>query len=221
MERQREIYIEKCREMRHSRHPSPLAALREMFKADRVRERQDVVSSHAEPTALPTGGTIPLEHEEPPRVAANDSEPTGTVPPEPTICSPSGRTFPPEHVGNCPCEWAEGLARLNTMPRPNDIPTAQWLLIVKAGGVFAAKWAEKAHHLGWTTPEIFGVHAEGPTVRYGCQGLVYSMADNNSTLVEMDGSKAVFRTANGARQVKRRDYFNMDRSRLRMIYDGN
>ncbi|MBF0437451.1 MAG: hypothetical protein HQL77_19100 [Magnetococcales bacterium] len=105
------------------------------------------------------------------------------------------------------------------MSRPGDIPTVQWLAILKAGKLFVNQWSETAHHFGGTTPEIFGIHATAPTRRYGCQGLVYGMADDNSTLVGMNEFHAEFRTGNGARQVFRRDCFNMDRSPLRMLWD--
>ncbi|MBF0137455.1 MAG: hypothetical protein HQL65_14555, partial [Magnetococcales bacterium] len=40
-----------------------------------------------------------------------------------------------------------------------------------------------------------------------------------STLEAMDKDKATFRTKGGARQVFIRDYFNMDRTKLRMVWD--
>ncbi|MBF0182745.1 MAG: hypothetical protein HQM03_22260 [Magnetococcales bacterium] len=45
------------------------------------------------------------------------------------------------------------------------------------------------------------------------------MSDLDLTLVAMDKDKATFQTRNGARQVSRRDYFNMDRSKFRLVWD--
>ncbi|MBF0173031.1 MAG: AAA family ATPase, partial [Magnetococcales bacterium] len=75
---------------------------------------------------------------------------------------PQERSAIAEFDGGIPRVWAEGLARLCVMPRPEDIPLRQWELIVKAAGMFADRWTAKASSLGWTTEEVFGVHHSGP-----------------------------------------------------------
>ncbi|MEO5369305.1 MAG: hypothetical protein H7833_04440 [Magnetococcus sp. DMHC-1] len=124
-----------------------------------------------------------------------------------------------EHDGGIPKEWAEGLARLCVMPRPADIPAKQWQAIILAAGIFSDRWAKQAAALGWTTEEVFGCSAKVPALGYGSRGLVFSMGDPGSTLVAMDKDKATFRTKGGARQVFIRDYFNMDRTKLRMVWN--
>ncbi|MBF0437299.1 MAG: hypothetical protein HQL77_18305 [Magnetococcales bacterium] len=126
-----------------------------------------------------------------------------------------------EHDGGIPREWAEGVARLCTMPRPEDIPPGQWELIVKAAGAFADRWAKEASSLGWTTEEVFGVHHAGPMVRFGSMGLVFLLADPRTTLESLDADKATFLAGDrGARQTFRRDTFNMDQSKIRLVWEN-
>ncbi|MBF0632753.1 MAG: hypothetical protein HQL89_17470 [Magnetococcales bacterium] len=125
-----------------------------------------------------------------------------------------------EFDGGIPRVWAEGLARLCVMPRPEDISPRQWELIVKAAGMFADRWAAKAYSLGWTTEEVFGVHHSGPMVRFGSMGLVFLLADPRTTLESLDAEKATFLVGDReARQTFRRDTFNMDRSKTRLVWE--
>lgn len=125
-----------------------------------------------------------------------------------------------EHEGGIPREWADGLARLCVMKRPQDIPQKKWDGIVAAAGQFADRWAKHAAALGWTTEEVFGVHHAGPTKRYGSMGLLYIIAfDPSVSLVEINTTQAVFHTRQGAKQVFQRSDFNLDHSLLRKIWD--
>ncbi|MBF0414142.1 MAG: hypothetical protein HQL79_00015 [Magnetococcales bacterium] len=125
-----------------------------------------------------------------------------------------------EHDGGIPREWAEGVARLCTMARPGDIPRERWEAITRAASAFADRWAKEASSLGWTTEEVFGVHRAGPMVRFGSMGLVFLLADPRTTLESLDADKATFLAGDrGARQTFRRDTFNMDQSKLRLVWE--
>ncbi|MBF0424009.1 MAG: hypothetical protein HQL73_13570 [Magnetococcales bacterium] len=51
-------------------------------------------------------------------------------------------------------------------------------------------------------------------------GLIMVLADDRVTLESLDTEKATLLVGNrGARQVFRRDYFNMDRSKLRLVWE--
>ncbi|MBF0111052.1 MAG: hypothetical protein HQL76_17950, partial [Magnetococcales bacterium] len=124
-----------------------------------------------------------------------------------------------EHEGGIPREWAEGMALLLVMPRPQDIPLARWHKVLRAVGVFIERHGKEVDRLGWTTEEIFGVHATRPSVRFGSQGLVYCLADSNVTLERLTRDEAIFRTSGGAKQTFRRATHNLDGSALRMLWD--
>ena len=53
-----------------------------------------------------------------------------------------------EHDGGLSREWAEGLARICTMARPDDILPPRWRSIVDAAGQFVDQWARRAHEVG-------------------------------------------------------------------------
>ena len=125
-----------------------------------------------------------------------------------------------EHDGETPREWAEGLARLCVMERPEDIPQKNWERIITAAGLFADQWAKHAAALGWTIEEVFGVHHTRPTKRYGTMGLLYIIAfDLSASLEEINATQAVFYTKLGARQVFQRSDFNLDNSQLRKLWE--
>ncbi|MBF0131163.1 MAG: hypothetical protein HQL75_01075 [Magnetococcales bacterium] len=122
-----------------------------------------------------------------------------------------------ESEGRIPRDWAEGLARIATMDRPNDIPPRRWEMIVKTAAIFAERWAAEASRLGWTTEEVFGIHQHGPNVRFDSMGLVYSLADDRVSLESIDHEKAVIRVNNGAVQTFRRE--PSGRSAVRLLWD--
>ena len=73
--------------------------------------------------------------------------------------------------------------------------------IVEVAGKFIDTWASKAHALGWTTMEVFGIHRDAPMARYGCMGLVFCLVDPDVTLVSIDTEMGVIRTSAGARKT--------------------
>ena len=101
-----------------------------------------------------------------------------------------------EHDGAIPKPWAEGLAMLCTMRRPDDFTPQRWRALVNAAATFSDRWATKAHQLGWTVGEVFGCHRIGPTVRYAEAGLLMSMTDK-AALIELTPDLAIFEVGKG------------------------
>ncbi|MEO5350413.1 MAG: hypothetical protein H7836_12300 [Magnetococcus sp. YQC-3] len=97
-----------------------------------------------------------------------------------------------EFDGGLPREWAEGLAQLCTMPRPDDIDPCRWRSIVDAIAVFSDKWAVKAHSLGWSLEQVFGIHESAPFKRVDHLGLLAALANPGVHLVGLDANTAVF-----------------------------
>jgi hypothetical protein len=67
-----------------------------------------------------------------------------------------------ESDGGVPREWAEGFAKLCTMPRPPAYRPQRWARLIDAAGHFIDDWAMVATKLRWTTEQVFGVDAAAP-----------------------------------------------------------
>lgn len=103
-----------------------------------------------------------------------------------------------EFDGQVPQEWAEGLARLCTMPCPGNIPGKRWRQTVDAAGVFADRWAVQASALGWTVFDIFGVDANAPEAAVHNAGLIWLLRDHRIVAISEDA--VIVETNSGARQ---------------------
>lgn len=77
-----------------------------------------------------------------------------------------------EYDGGLPREWAEGLAKLCTMPPPAGYTPRRWSRLVNDAGRFADRWAAQAAGLGWSVLDVFGVNPRAPDARYDGMGLV-------------------------------------------------
>lgn len=77
-----------------------------------------------------------------------------------------------QYGAGVPSEWAEGYARLLTLPRPNSYSDAAWQTLIDDGGRFLDAWARQAAALGWDAADLFGVHPKAPAARPDCMGLV-------------------------------------------------
>lgn len=104
-----------------------------------------------------------------------------------------------EHDGGAPHEWAEGLARLCTMPRPAAYTQRRWEHLINDAGRFVDEWAVKASELGWTTAEIFGVDPAAPEARQDGRGLV-SLLDGRR-IIEMLTDRVVVVPQNGGSRL--------------------
>src|SRR4051794_10813430 len=81
-------------------------------------------------------------------------------------------------------EWKQGLARLT--PDRDPCPgfrTGQWPRVHAAAITFLANQAEAAVGMGWTTPELFGVHPVVGVRRVDCCGALMVSSGNPITEV--------------------------------------
>lgn len=95
-----------------------------------------------------------------------------------------------------PAEWAEALARLSLMPRPDGFTAKQWDQILRDAEGFVEEWAEKAAQFGWTFADVFGVHVKAPAARYDGMGL--SLLLRGGKLTALDSRRAVIRMSSGS-----------------------
>lgn len=98
-----------------------------------------------------------------------------------------------------PEDWAQGFARLCTMPRPKQYDEKRWEQIINDAGVFLDKWGKQAQGLGWSSIDAFGVHHNRPTDALHCLGLVPLLKGGRVILLYPD--KAELTTAGGAHQT--------------------
>ncbi len=104
-----------------------------------------------------------------------------------------------EHDGGLPREWAEGLATLNAMATPPDIPEGRWSRIIDNAARFADRWGRQAIDLGWSVRDVFGCHPTRPWKRIDQAGLVWLIGDHE--VVAITDDTAVLMTPCGNRQT--------------------
>jgi hypothetical protein len=98
----------------------------------------------------------------------------------------------------------EGLARLDPVRTPGDVPVERWrTLIVDIGRLFDGGGGEKAAALGWGPIDLFGCDRDRPYARRIDQaGLLWLL--NGNRLVALTQETAVIETRTGARQTYHR-----------------
>ncbi|WP_133251546.1 hypothetical protein [Zavarzinia aquatilis] len=86
-----------------------------------------------------------------------------------------------------PRGWADGLARLASMPPPEewgrDWRSVRDGILRFADRLAADPWAAKAHRLGWTAADLFGVNAAAPAARLDCRGAATFIGDAEIYLI--------------------------------------
>ena len=112
-----------------------------------------------------------------------------------TTPEPAADTVPPS-------EWAEGIARLQTMPPPANVPPRRWEQFMDDTARFANRWATTAAALGWVAADLWGCHADKPYERIDFAGLLWLL--NRAEIVAMTAWTATIRTRTGAIQTFRR-----------------
>ena len=122
-----------------------------------------------------------------------------------------------EFDGEISREWAEGLARLCTMPKPPNVSEAHWRQAVDAAGRFADNWAAKASALGWTALDIFSVDRTAPEGALHTAGLIWLLQDKEIVAVTDDA--VIVETVNGARQSFRPRQDTSDTSRRVLLWE--
>ncbi len=101
-----------------------------------------------------------------------------------------------------PAAWVQGIADLLAMARPASCPDAKWQALREDAYHFLQDHAARTHELGWTAPDLFGVHRERPWVRFDVMGLVPLLAA--AKVVALSEGQAVIEKPNGARLTFRR-----------------
>ncbi len=101
-----------------------------------------------------------------------------------------------------PGEWVQGVANLLAMARPASCPAAKWQVLREDSYTFLRDHAARAHGLGWTALDLFGVHRTRPWVRFDVMGLVPLLAA--AKVVTLSEGQAVIEKPNGARLTFRR-----------------
>jgi hypothetical protein len=72
--------------------------------------------------------------------------------------------------GGAPLEWAKALARLHGSKAPDGMTQRRWQQVLDDGGRFLDEWGKRAHELGWTAADLFGVHRQALDARVDLQG---------------------------------------------------
>lgn len=190
---------------------APMAKRFRFKTADRILPGREVLPENPVAPAPPTS-LVPANG------AGNPS-----APPAPSTTAPVAITAPnpviPSLAGSQAIHgaraWIEGLAQLQAMSRPDDIPPHRWRAIQVAAVTFESKgWAVKAASSGWTTEQVFGVHRSAPTKRFDCMGLLLALADGSS-LTEITPDVAHF---SGGQRMRREFIFTHEQ---RLLWELN
>ena len=99
-----------------------------------------------------------------------------------------------------PEAWTQGVADLLALPCPASCPAERWEALREDAYHFLRDHAARAHELGWTALDLFGVHPEKPWERFDCMGLVpllngarvVVLSDNEAMVEKPNGSRATF-----------------------------
>jgi hypothetical protein len=86
-----------------------------------------------------------------------------------------------------PRAWAEGFARLLTMPRPACIPEKRWRGAIDDGARFLDDFGRQAAALGWEAGDIFGCDPHAPIARGDRLGLAFLIQGAEVSLVDQAG----------------------------------
>jgi hypothetical protein len=97
-----------------------------------------------------------------------------------------------------PADWQEGIATLQTMTRPENVPAKAWASLVRdsvrfVGGAFAAEAAA----LGWSAADLWCCHATHPYQRLDCMGALWLLGGHGIAAVTAQG--VTIRTGTGSR----------------------
>ncbi len=96
-----------------------------------------------------------------------------------------------------PEAWTQGVADLLAMARPASCPEAKWQVSCEDAYRFLRDHAARAHGLGWTEYDLFGVHPVKPWARFECMGLVPLL--NGARVTALSDLEAVIEKPSGAR----------------------
>ena len=100
-----------------------------------------------------------------------------------------------------PEAWVQGICDLLTMAPPASCPDARWQTLREDAYTFLRDHAARAHELGWSVLDLFGVHCERPWVRFDCMWLVpvldggraMALSDTEAVIERPSGALVTFR----------------------------
>ncbi len=101
-----------------------------------------------------------------------------------------------------PETWTQGMADLLAMACPASCPGEQWKVLREDAYTFLRDHAARAHEVGWTVLDLFGVHPVKPWVRFDHMGLVPLL--NGARVTALSDIEAVIEKPSGARLTFRR-----------------
>ena len=101
-----------------------------------------------------------------------------------------------------PETWTQGVADLLAMAPPASCSAERWETLREDAYTFLRDWAARAHELGWTALDLFGVHPVKPWVRFDRMGLVPIL--DGARITALSDIEAVIEKPSGARVTWRR-----------------
>ena len=101
-----------------------------------------------------------------------------------------------------PETWVQGVADLLAMARPAACPEPKWQALREDAYTFLRDHAARAHALGWTALDLFGVHPVKPWARIDVMGLVPLL--NGGRVTDLSSIEAVIEKPSGARVAFRK-----------------
>src|SRR5262249_15258872 len=143
------------------------------FKAKQASQNFSSFSNFSSPEVTPPSPGTDRESD---AVVVKDDL-VGSVELEERVAQIGERAAIVEHDGGISREWAEGFAKLCTMPCPGNVPELRWLAVIDAAGRFIDRWAARAAALGWDTASVFGCHPTHPNQRDDLKGLCWLLGD--------------------------------------------
>ncbi len=106
-----------------------------------------------------------------------------------------------------PEAWARGVANLLTMAAPTPQTAERWMVLREDSYRFLSGWAARAHRLGWTDFDVFGVHHTHPWARLDRLGLipllqgreVAALSEDQASIKTVEDRVLTYRRKNGPR----------------------
>ena len=102
-----------------------------------------------------------------------------------------------------PQEWRDGVATLQAMSCPENVPAKAWAeLVTNSARFIGGPFAGCASALGWSAADLWGCHAARPWQRIDCLGALWLLHD--SEIVAVTADAITIRTSSGPRLTSRR-----------------
>ena len=101
-----------------------------------------------------------------------------------------------------PEAWVQGVADLLALSCPALCPAERWQTLREEAYTFLRDHAARAHELGWSVLDLFGVHPVKPWVRFDSMGLVPLLGGGRVTA--LSEAEAVIEKQSGARMTFRK-----------------